>query len=997
MGVVYTAYDPQLDRKLALKLLRALTAPGAGSRAAARLLREGQALARLAHPNVISVHDVGTHEGQVFVAMELVEGGTLRDWLISTPRPWREILAMFVQAGRGLAAAHAAGLVHRDFKADNVLVGRDGRARVVDFGLAHAGEDTASPSGPEALAVVAARSQSPLGTPLTENGELMGTPLYMAPEQLSGERTDAASDQFSFCVTLFEALYGVVPFEGRGLIDLASNVQAGMIRELPATRGVPTRVLRILRRGLSVKASDRYPSMDALLRELERDPDRARQRVLAAVGGAAAVAGLSLLVGHRVAARAPPCAARAALMDDEWNAAAAERVRAAFAATGRVGASDTFDHVRARIDDYAKSWARARVGLCEAEKSGTVTAANAGEQDQCLTDEARALGTLVDVFEKTTEASVVDRAIGATDRLGAVDDCKSPERSAAHVTRPADPALRARVEDVIDKVQDARTRGFAGKPTVEDIEPLVAQAKETGYGPAVFFASYHLGAELTNAARYPEAEAAYREALAQAARTHATPQWFAAITSLANIAGLLRHSDEVRFYLPILESAVDMAGDDLRRKGYALLQVAQAEDILGHPLRAAEVASQGADVYEESGDGLSALFVRSFAARALGDGGRYEDAVAAYSKAVPEAEKEYGSHHAKLAYPLKSRAYAEAMVWKFDEAHADARRAQAIYTEVFGPEYVGVSDCLESDGVAYSLDGRPAEAIERFERAIDLRTKAFGPDAVLVGFDLSNLGGVQADAGDLSTAEASSKRAVAIARRAFGKDHPDLDSLLEGYANIELRLGHLDEAAEVLAQALGERRARKDADPMTAAGALLVSSRLELRRGHVAEARKLAEEAVASTDGKQAPPGDLSDALLSLGDAAIAAGDVAAATAALERGLALVSPLVRETHPKVARLKERLGEAALAGGDAAKAYALFESVVASQASWTGDPEDVLRARFGRARASWELGGDRRAHATEEATAVRALASPKQVALPELRDAVTRWLKGRSAG
>src|SRR5262245_44538442 len=228
MGVVYAAYDPKLDRKVAIKLLRPdRVDPDQGR---ARMMREAQAMARLAHPNVIGVHHVGIWKDQVFVVMEFVDGGTLRQWLAEKPRTATELLGVFLQAGRGLAAAHAAGLLHRDFKPDNVLLGKDGRARVIDFGIARAlqADRVAGPSVAGVLVSEEATTASsgfpsssspktPLEIPLTRPGTILGTPAYMAPEQRRGLEASARSDQYSFCVALYESLYGERPrLEGGG-------------------------------------------------------------------------------------------------------------------------------------------------------------------------------------------------------------------------------------------------------------------------------------------------------------------------------------------------------------------------------------------------------------------------------------------------------------------------------------------------------------------------------------------------------------------------------------------------------------------------------------------------------------------------------------------------------------------------------------------------------------------------------------------------------------
>jgi predicted Ser/Thr protein kinase len=233
VGVVYAAYDPALDRRVALKLVREESSRGSDtSDGRARLLREAQALARLSHPNVVAVYDAGTLDERVWLAMEHVEGATLRAWA-QTERPWPELLQAMIAAGRGLAAAHAAGLVHRDVKPDNIMVGADGRVRVMDFGLARAAG---------ARVVAAPDSGGPgerLSLSVTRTGAMLGTPAYMAPEQWVGKEADARTDQFAYCVTLWEALFGERPFMGDTLVELAPRVLRGEVRAPPNGRAAP--------------------------------------------------------------------------------------------------------------------------------------------------------------------------------------------------------------------------------------------------------------------------------------------------------------------------------------------------------------------------------------------------------------------------------------------------------------------------------------------------------------------------------------------------------------------------------------------------------------------------------------------------------------------------------------------------------------------------------------------------------------------------------------
>jgi predicted Ser/Thr protein kinase len=292
MGVVYSARDPDLDRRVALKVLRPELSVETNSRA--RLLREARAMAQLSHPNVVPIYDVGVLGDQVFIAMELVEGVTLRNKLDRTT-PWRTVVSCYLQAARGLAAAHAAGLVHRDFKPDNVLFGNDGRIRVVDFGLV-----SLEPVAPTQRTSFDAL-RSGLGPMVhTTVGVVLGTPAFMAPEAIRGEPTDARADLFSFCVALFHGLYGVYPHGGATLAERAELIEQGKIAR-PASSAVPQRVYRALVRGLSAQPDHRYRSMEALAHALEHAvaPRRRARMIALGVAGAAVLGGIVTFVALR--------------------------------------------------------------------------------------------------------------------------------------------------------------------------------------------------------------------------------------------------------------------------------------------------------------------------------------------------------------------------------------------------------------------------------------------------------------------------------------------------------------------------------------------------------------------------------------------------------------------------------------------------------------------------------------------------------------------------
>jgi formylglycine-generating enzyme required for sulfatase activity len=347
MGVVYAAYDQELDRKIAIKLLRPADGQGDEAKRRERLIREAKAIAKLSHPNVVGIFDVGVHDGQVFLAMEHLGGGTLRAWLAAERRSWREIVKMFIEVGQGLAAAHAEGLIHRDFKPDNVLLDKQGKPKVADFGLVrlHVG-DADAPT--QAIAAVETTDvdgidSAPLGS-LTRTGAIAGTPAYMAPEQFLGKPVDGRTDQFAFCVALYEALYGARPFAGKTVMALAGAVSSGRLDEVSRDSDVPGWIRKIVSQGLAVDPTRRHGSLQDILIALARDPVAKRKRYLAASGIALVVVALVGGVGHQLMARRR-----------QIDAAAADHLRAARIALAEGRGLDTRavaqrSHAFARFD-----------------------------------------------------------------------------------------------------------------------------------------------------------------------------------------------------------------------------------------------------------------------------------------------------------------------------------------------------------------------------------------------------------------------------------------------------------------------------------------------------------------------------------------------------------------------------------------------------------------------------------------------------------------------
>jgi hypothetical protein len=516
MGEVYAAYDPELDRKVALKLLLGSRMGGDG-RSQARLLREAKAIAKLSHANVVVVHDAGTYEDRVFVAMEFVDGRTIKDWLAEAPRTRREILDVFIPAARGLAAAHAAGLVHRDFKPPNVMVGRDGAVRVMDFGLAR--EIGGAPDEGEPAAVAAAVSSS--GGGLTLTGEIVGTPLYMAPEQFLGAPTDARTDQFSFCVALYHALYGIHPFGGGDTLQtILTRVVAGELAPLPAKHDVPAWLRRVLLRGLSVEPAARWPSMTALIAALEHDPARARRRW-------GALAGVTLLVGAAVVTlvRGPArsealCGGGPARLAGAWEVPSAgarpraEAVGAAFAATHVPGAGAQAQRVEAALDRYASAWLGMYRDACEATRvRGEQSAETLELRTTCLEQRRASLAALTDVL-RMANGAVVAAAARAVDALPPLETCADIKVLRADVEQPRDAATRARVAELRQRLAAAKALDDTGQHAraVAEAEGLERDARALGYRPL-------LAEVLATTGRFQDGATAATSRLTEAALT----------------------------------------------------------------------------------------------------------------------------------------------------------------------------------------------------------------------------------------------------------------------------------------------------------------------------------------------------------------------------------------------------------------------------------------------------------------------------------------------
>ncbi len=511
MGVVYAAYDPELDRKVAIKILRPSEESGDPARRQARLVREAKAMAKLSHPNVGAIFDVGVHQEQVFLAMEYLPGGTLRRWIESEKRSWRETVKMFIEVGHGLAAAHAEGLIHRDFKPDNVLLDKASKPKVVDFGLVRLTANLdVSTSGsfddPDLpLAETAIAESGSHGTAvLTRTGALAGTPAYMAPEQFLGKAIDDRTDQFAFCVALYEALYSERPFAGETVIALADSVTSERIVAPPKGTSVPGWVRGHILRGLRCDPAQRHPSIDDLLAALANDPaKRTRKWVLA---GATLVATFTIAgVTQKLSSDHRPkmCTGGADHLVGIWEvnggpSARKEAIHRAFARTGKSYAEQAYTGAARLLDQYVERWTGMYTEACQATQlRGEQSAEVMDLRMACLNERLGNLRALSDVFA-AADGKVVENAVSAAAALPSLDRCADIRLLRTVIKPPDDPVTRKRVDDLrgeLARFVALRDSGQCAR-ALPKADSLIADVRGVGYQPLLaetLFAAGQLG------------------------------------------------------------------------------------------------------------------------------------------------------------------------------------------------------------------------------------------------------------------------------------------------------------------------------------------------------------------------------------------------------------------------------------------------------------------------------------------------------------------------
>ncbi len=734
---VYAAYDAELDRRVALKLLAARPDPG-DPRAEARLLREARAVARLSHPNVIGVFDAGRFGDRIFLAMEYVDGQTLAAWLREQPRAREDVLKVFSGAARGLAAAHASGLVHRDFKPENVMVARDGTARVTDFGLVQRLYAAAEPE-PETSAGDAASAT--LDLTLTRPGELVGTPLYMSPEQLTRRQTDERTDQFSLCVALYQALYHEHPFLPAPETDidrLIDNVVAGRVRPPPASVAVPPWIRRVLLRGMAASPQARWPSMSDLATALEQDPARTRRRWAFALAAAGSMA-LAIVIGRMAHPGAPLCQGGPSRLADVWPVApgaASPReaaLAAAFARSGRPGAQEIAGRVAGLLSRYAEKWLAMYRDACEATHvRGEQSAEVLDLRMQCLDERRGSLRALTDALV-AADATTVGNAIDAANALPDLGRCGDAASLRAVVPPAPTGNIRARVDDLRRRAVGAKVAHDTGRgrEAIEQGRALVKEARALGYEPLLAELLEMLGSFQFNDEFQPDTLDIIQEATWTAMRARRDDIAARCAIQLAGYSGdYANRPDEADHWAALARVLLDRIGPGHEQtQAWLLIAMAQAQQ--GRDLALAQRDAQ---------------------------------------EAVTLAKRVLPADHPDIAWMLNTLAETKHRRGDQDGAISAVREAREVLTRAYGPHASQVALVMSNEGEYLTALGRPAEALPLFREALADWEAALGPDFRFLAYPLTGLGRALLALGRPGDARAPLERALRL--REKGEPRP---------------------------------------------------------------------------------------------------------------------------------------------------------------------------------------------------------------------------------
>ncbi len=785
MGAIYQAFDPELNRPVALKILTVKKERSqdslAAERAKTRMLREAQALAQLTHPNVVTVYDVGEYQDSIFIAMEFVEGSDLLDWQKKNHPSRQEMLAKVIDAGLGLAAAHKVGIVHRDFKPGNVIVGNDGRVRVLDFGLARAAmtsEEIDSVREAREMPSTSSKSLSEssmdlLTSSLTQEGAVVGTTNYMAPEQMDGKFVDERSDQFSFCITLYESLYGCRPFAGLNVRHLFRSIKSSTLQR-PQDKKIPKWLDDLVLRGLSFNSADRFASMNDLLEALQSDPAilhkelrEKRKRMITVIGSIS----LSLLIAGFGMWYATTNASRLCMGAEKkllgvWDPEVKAKVKKAFLGTKRYYAANSYQRVAKILDDRAAQWTALRTDACLATH-------DRGEQSErmldlrmrCLNRKLSEMDALVQLFATRTDAKVLEKAVQATFGLSLLDQCANEEFLTAAMPPPKDAVQKRKVESLRNNLDTVMALEKSGKyqEGLELAMQSLATAKTIDYQPAEVEAMFQLGQLQKRTGKYSDAA-----------------------TTLENCRYL---ADEINY-------------DEIRAKANNTLifvvgnKLSRLENVDAFIKSAKAVIAR----YDYRGE-IKANWHNNVGIISVREG-KLDQALRHFEKALIIRIKTFGSEHPEVAKSHNNVGIIYYEMGKYDRALEKYMKALELREDAFGPEHPSVANLQNNIGNAFAIKGDYDLALKHLRISLQIRSKTLGAEHPDMAFSLGNIGQILYEMGQYDLALDHYEQALKIQEKAYGAQHPKVVRSRNSIGNVYYQKGEYDRALAYLEQAM---------------------------------------------------------------------------------------------------------------------------------------------------------------------------------------------------
>jgi len=877
MGIVYEAHDPELDRAVALKLL------WPSRRTPERLAwlrREAMAMARLSHPNVVQVYDVGEQGGQVWIAMELVRGGSLSQWLRTQPSR-TAIVDAFVQAARGLQAAHEAGLVHRDVKPGNILLDGEGRVRVGDFGLARL---------------------SALEEPTPPETRGIGTPAYMAPEQHLGGAVGPASDQYAFAVALWEALFGARPYPQDGAIEIVLAKLDHTPVE-PRNARVPARLKQACLRALAPEPRARYPSMAALADDLRPRTTRRLPWIVVGTAGVTAVTVAALWP------TAQTCDAADRELVGVWDDEARASVQRAVLGTGLPYAEATWATASTALDEYAARWTEARTDTCRALADPSAEDAELLDQrSACLQQRRAAFAAVVDVV-RSPDATAVQRWVAAVGELPPVGTCLATEGGVVDVRVPDEPAMRPRVAALRDRLAHATALGHAGalRAGLDEVEPALADAQRLGFAPLVAEAWLARGELLRGEGDPWQAERALEQAYWSALAVGDDAISLRAATGLVHVVGYDQAKNEpgatwARHAHAVLERSEGSPSADAAlaiAEGSMLRRAAHFDAARARFERAVELWAE-----LEPDDIRHARALASLAGLEVAVD-RPREALVAYERALAIELRALGPDHPALASTWSGIGAASLTLARYPEARAALERAVVLREHALGDDHPMLANSLNNLGIVLNRLGEYEAARAAHVRALAIRERAFDPDHPDIQESLNNIAVVLLEQDRLAEAEPYLVRNIASNEHRLGTEHPNLVGPLDNLGIVLREQGRFAEAEALhrRALAIAIRGFGDESTPAASARFGLGVALLGLERGDEALAQLVRAEPILCAPETSASR--CGEVRFALGRGRLGAGD-------RSQALALVRAAIAEF--------ERAGPSAVRGRAAAEAW-----------------------------------------------------------------------------